>query len=109
VDLQQFVIHPIDAYGGSLLEVTGILPSVPLVNPNDVVQLQDQWCECLIAYAKVRLLLKDAPKAFADAVATYKPFQAKIREASIWHSIIWPDRQLVDQKQRMGSQEQWSH
>jgi hypothetical protein len=103
IDLQAFILHPADSYGGNLLEVTGIVPTTPLVNQNDVVQLADQWIESLVAYGKMRLLAKEANKAFADAVKAFAPFKAKIRAQSIWTSIDW---RLVDlaMKQKVGNQ-----
>jgi hypothetical protein len=103
IDLQNFVIHPADSSGGGLLEVTGIVPTTPLVNPGDVVQLDNEFTEILVAYAKPRLLAKEGGKAFADAWAAYKPFQKKIRSMSIWSSIQWSQIAMAVQ-QRFGNQ-----
>lgn len=105
IDLTQFILHPADFYGGGLLEVTGVVPMTLLVNQGDVVQLSDQWAECLIAYAKPRLLVKEGGKAFADAVEAFKPFRAKLREASIWKSVIWSQKDLAKQTQM--ASERW--
>ena len=105
IDLTQFILHPADAYGGGLLEVTGIVPMTPLVNQGDVVTLDDQWAECLIAYAKPRLLVKEGGKAFADAVQAFKPYRDKMREASIWKSVIWSQQDLSKRTQM--ASERW--
>jgi hypothetical protein len=98
VDLQNFVIHPSDSYGGGLLEVTGIPPTTPLVNPGDVVQLDNEFTEILLAYAKPRLLAKEANKAFADAWAAWKPYQKKLRSMSIWTQVQWSQVGLAVQQ-----------
>jgi hypothetical protein len=103
LDLQSFIIHPADAYGGALLEVTGIAPTTPLVNAGDVVGLEDQWAECLIAYSRMRLLLKEGGRAFAEAVKAFAPYKAKIREASIWRDVNWSQFDLA-MKQKPGAQ-----
>ena len=103
IDLQNFILHPLDSYGGSLLEVTGITPFTPLVNQGDTVQLDNQWAEALVSYGKMRLLFKEGGRSFADAVAAYEPFKQKIMSASIWKQIEWSQMGIA-KNQRLASQ-----
>lgn len=103
VDLQNFVIHPIDSSSGDVLEVTGIPPTTPLVSGSDVVALDNEFTEILVAYAKMRLLAKEGNKAFSDAVAAYKPYQKKLRSMSIWNQVQWSQIALAVQ-QRFGNE-----
>jgi hypothetical protein len=103
VDLQNFILHPADSYGGGLLEVTGITPTKPLVSPGDVVQLDNEFTEILVAYAKMRLLAKESNKAFFDAWNAWKPYQKKLRSMSIWRDIRWAQINLAVQ-QRFGNE-----
>lgn len=103
IDLQNFILHPIDSSGGDLLEVTGIPPTTPLVSGGDVVSLDNEFTEILVAYAKMRLLAKEANKAFFDAVKAYEPFKKKIRSMSIWNSVQWSQVAMATQ-QRFGNE-----
>ena len=90
IGLKQFVIHPIDADGGSSLEVTGIANITPLVNQDDVVTLEDQFTEILIMYAKTRVMAKEPGKPFADQARQLQEMWKTVRKASIWKVNEWP-------------------
>lgn len=90
VGITQFVIHPRCASGDRLLEVQGIAPITPLVNQTDVVTLEDQWAELLVDYARIRVLLKDSAKTFADASLGYQRMMGMLKTATIWKSMQFP-------------------
>lgn len=97
-----FFIHPIDSFGGSLLEVTGIAKVTPLTDPTQVVNLEDTLAEILIQYAKIRVMLKETGKAFADAAAQWPILRKKIMSMSMWQDEQWTD-QWIDRQVNMGS------
>lgn len=90
IGLNQFVIHPFDAVGGRLLEVSGVAPVTPLVNAGDVVELEDHNAEILIDYTKSRIMLKEGGKPFADASLAYQQMIAKLKTMVAWENMAWP-------------------
>lgn len=99
IGLQQFVLHPIDAVGGQLVEVSGITSVTALVNPGDVLDLEDNWVDCLILYARSRALLKEGGKSFQDSLAAYQKAAKQIRSQVVWRSMIWPEQWLARQQE----------
>jgi hypothetical protein len=93
-----FFIHPLDAIGGSLLEVEGIAPITPLVGQEDTAQIDDEDAEILVKYAQTRVRLKLAGKPFADASMTYQEWMRQIKTKMIWEGMVmpryWVDKQL---------------
>lgn len=102
IDLRNFVIHPIDAYGGSLLEVTGIAPIIPMFVQDDVATLDDVWIEILVDYAKMRLLLKEQGKAFFDQGFSFKAALRKSQQMAVWKNIQWPEYWIQKQARPAG-------
>ncbi len=88
IDIRQFIIHPIDAGGGRLLEVNGIAKITPLVEPTDVIQLDNQYCDLLIDFAKGRIMLKEGGKNWADnSVLSYSEWVRKVKAWSVWRGV----------------------
>ena len=86
----QFVIHPMDAVGGRLIEVNGVSTVTPMVGPNDTVDLDDDQVPTLIDYARGRVMLKLGGKPFASASISYQRFINEVRDMVIWESYIFP-------------------
>lgn len=88
IDIRQFIIHPMDAVGGQLLEVNGIARLTPLVNQTDVIQLDDQYCDLLIDFAKSRILYKEGSKIWADgSTLSYSEWVRKVKAWSVWQGV----------------------
>ena len=90
IGVDQFLIHPMDALGGRLLEVQGMTGMTALVGPDDVVSLDDHWQDIPVDYAKMRVLMKLGGKTFADASTIYQGMIAKLKTFTIWADLKWP-------------------
>ncbi len=91
IGIGTFAIHPMDADGGSLLEVQGITPTVPLTADDQVVDLEDQWAELLVKYTRMRVLLKDSTAMFSQASGQiYPEFIRALKTAMIWSGMKFP-------------------
>ncbi len=90
IDIRQFIIHPIDAGGGRLLEVNGIAKITPLVEPTDVIQLDNQYCDILVDYGKSRIRLKESGKPFSDASLAYQEMIRKVKAMTVWRGMTFP-------------------
>ena len=88
--ISQFVIHPLDAVGGKLLEVNGVQPIVPMVAAGDEVDLDDEFVPVLIDYIRGRLLLKIGGKPFASASTSYQEFIREVKDMVAWQGMIFP-------------------
>lgn len=91
IGLQQFVIHPQDAFGGLLMEVTGVAPFTQLVNADDEINLDNQFTDILPTYSKIRLLLKEGGQPFANAMRDMPELVRKIRLMSRWGEYGYTD------------------
>ena len=97
IGLTTFVIHPVDALGGGLLEVTGVTSITPLVNPGDFVTLDDQFADILVSYAKMRVMCKEGGKPFADLAITMRATWEDVQEMTIWKGVDFPGYWLAKQ------------
>lgn len=90
IGIGSFVLHPVDAAGGKLLEVNGVAPITPMVNSGDTVDLDDEFVPILVDYCRARLLLKLGGKPFASASAAYQRFMRGLKDAVIWEGMVFP-------------------
>jgi hypothetical protein len=88
VGLGTFIIHPIDAVGGNLIEVQGIVPITPLTAPGQTVSVEDQMCDLLVDYCCSRIMLKEQGKPFANASMAYQDMITKMKALTIWKGGI---------------------
>ena len=58
----KFVMTPIDSQGGRDISVTGMAEPPLLVNPDDVMTLENEYVELIPEYAVHRLLLKEGDR-----------------------------------------------
>jgi hypothetical protein len=90
IGIDQFVIHPMDAVGGRLIEVNGVSTITPMVNPGDTVDLDDDQVPTLIDYCRGRIMMKLGGKPFASASVSYQRFINEIRDMVIWEGLVFP-------------------
>ena len=93
----QFIIHPQDSVGGLLMEITGIAPITPLVNPGDTITLDQQFADILIEYSIIRLFLKETGTPFSSMLKRLPELKRKIWAMSIWRAMGYP-AQWIDQQ-----------
>ncbi len=100
IDIRQFIIHPIDAGGGRLLEVNGIAKITPLVEPTDVIALDNQYCDILIDYCKSRIMLKEGGANFAiSSTTSYAEMVRKIKAMTVWQGVKFNNYWLIKQEE----------
>ena len=90
IGLTQFVIHPMDAVGGRILEVQGVSPIVPLVKQNDVINLDNEFADIVVDYSYTRLLLKETGKSFQNAARLRSEMIRKLKTMTAWEDMIFP-------------------
>ena len=90
VGTEKFILHPIDATGGKLLEVQGVAAIIPMVNPADTVDLEDEQVPILIDYLRGRIMLKLGGKPFASASVSYQRFIREVKDAVLWVNMKFP-------------------
>lgn len=95
IGINQFVIHPLDSYGGQLIEVSGVGPITPLVAQGDTVSLNNELTDILVDYARSRSMLKEGGKPFADASMAYQQMISKVKTMMIWDGMNFPRYFLV--------------
>jgi hypothetical protein len=87
VGASKFVISPIDSQGGRDISVTGMAEPPLLVNPDDVMTLENEYVEIIPAYAKHRLPLKEGGKTFADGSLALNDFYATMMQRKRFESL----------------------
>ena len=87
-----FALHPIDARGGGVIQVTGIsqMPTLSPASPSPVVTLEDEDVGIISDYCAHRLPLKLPGKIFADASELYKQFLRDIKRKTMWTRFTAP-------------------
>jgi hypothetical protein len=98
IGIGKFLIHPADALGGQDIEVSGIAPTVPLVNADDTVSLNDEYVEILKDYTIQRVQFKEGPQAVAAAQAVYQEMAEKIGGMVAWSERIFPEQFVLRQE-----------
>ena len=99
VGASKFVISPIDSQGGRDISVTGMAEPPLLVDPDDVMTLENEYVELIPEYAVHRLLLKEGGKAFADASLSLNEFYDKLKQRSRYEKLKLDKYRLVGPKQ----------
>ena len=83
----KFVMTPIDSQGGRDISVTGMAEPPLLVNPDDVMTLENEYVEIIPAYAKHRLPLKEGGKTFADGSLALNDFYTVMMQRKRFESL----------------------
>jgi len=97
IGLSRFLIHPADSFGGGMLEMTGVANLTKLVQPGDTTLLEDQFIECVVLWAKARLLLKEGGKAFEDASMVFQQYFKQVKVLSIWSDLSFPSYWILQE------------
>ncbi len=90
IGIKTFALHPIDAQGGNDLTITGVAEPNQLVNPDDVMQLDDEFVSLIADYGGHRLCLKEAGKTFADASVLIQAFWREMKTLKRWDTFKAP-------------------
>jgi hypothetical protein len=102
VGIGQFVITPRDSVGGREIVVDGVAEPPLLVNPGDVIALENEFVELLTEYGAHRLPLKEGGKVFADGSLALHGFWSKLKQRKRYQSLIMPRYWLLDVKPEPG-------
>ncbi len=90
IGINVFAIHPIDSIGGNNLTVTGVAEPDQLVNPEDIVQLDDEFVTLIADYGGHRLCLKETGKTFADSSVLIQAFWREMKTLKRWSTFKAP-------------------
>ena len=91
IGITQFVIHPMDAVGGRLLEVSGVAPIIPLTAPGQTVNLDDEWVDMLVDYASTRVMIREIGAPFQGTMGIQRALVEKLKTLTIWSGMNWPE------------------
>lgn len=84
IGITQFCLHPIDAVGGNDVTITGVAETDKMVNPGQIMQLDDEYVTLITEYCGHRLVLKEAGKVFADASLLIQHFWHEMKRLKRW-------------------------
>jgi hypothetical protein len=95
VGISSFLISPIDSEGGHDLTITG--PSYPplLVNPTDVLVIENEYVDLITEYCGHRLPLKEGGKVFSDGSLALNKFYSKLKERKRYEALKMPKYYLL--------------
>lgn len=97
IGLTQFLIHPADAFGGSEIEVEGVLPMTLLLEPDDPVSLEDQWVSLLVDYGRSRAMIKEGGSAFAQSSLAYQRMISAVKDYALFEGMRFPQYFLIQE------------
>jgi hypothetical protein len=100
IGIGQFVINPIDSVGGNDLTITGLGEPPLLVNPTDVLVIENEYVELITAYCAHRMPLKVGGKIFADGSIELNEFYDKVRQRLRYESFKAPKYALLGPRQQ---------
>lgn len=93
-----FVMYPILATSGRTITVVGRGEPPALVNPTDVVTLENEYVEIIAEYCDHRLPLKEGGKLFADGSLALNDFYRNMVERKALESWKRPKYWLLEPK-----------
>ena len=100
IGIGHFVMTPIDAKGGNDLTITGLGTPPLLVNPDDVMVIENEYVEIITEYCAHRLPLKVGGKIFADGSLGLNEFYDKVKERIRYEKFKRPLYRLVGPRQQ---------
>jgi hypothetical protein len=95
IGIGMFLMSPIDSVGGHSITLTGIGQPPLLVNPTDVIVLENEYVEMITAYCAHRLPLKIGGKIFADGSLELNEFYDKLKQRARYEAWIAPKYSLI--------------
>lgn len=99
IDIRQFIIHPMDALGGQLLEINGIAKITPLVEQTDVIQLDDQYADLIIDDARTRIMLREGSRAWELSSAFRQEYIRKVKTMMMFESVTFRPYFLIREEE----------
>lgn len=99
----QFVISPKDAQGGCDIAVTGMATPPKLVQPEDVMPLENEYVDIITEYCAHRMPLKIGGKLFADGSLALNDFYAAMKARKRYEGIKLPRYRLLDPKKEVAA------
>ena len=89
--ISQFVLNPIDSLGGRSLTITGVAEPTPLVLPNDVIPLPNDYVDMLEELVAGVLPVREGGQVFTAAVKNlFGSFVRKVKLKSAYTNLVWP-------------------
>lgn len=98
--LNMLALHPIDQRGGQQITVNGVVEPAPLVNPTDVIVIEDEWLELAEEMAASVLQIKESSQIFSAASLLYQKFQREMKERMRWTTFRFSRYYLLQEKIR---------
>ena len=71
--------------------VTGVAAVTPLVNPTDVVTIEDQFAEIAVKYATARVCLKESGGTFTAMAQILQDMMRDVRTMALWKEFAYSD------------------
>ena len=90
IGINQFVIHPCDSLGGRDISLIGVVEPPLLVNPTDVISLDDEFIDMIVSYATHRVQLKIGGGMFSQASLLIQSYWHRLKERMIYQDYIFP-------------------
>ena len=88
--LTKLVVHPSDGVGGQSMVLYGIDEPPLLVNPTDVIPMNDEMADEIKDYAGHILPMKEGGAIFSAASLYYQEFIRKRKLTARWKQMTWP-------------------
>ncbi len=91
IGINYFAIHPADSVGGNSIQVTGVLETPTLVDPDDAITLEDQYASLLVESVYSRLVLKiSGPSCLAGLALYQKEILPSLKRLTVLRSMVFP-------------------
>lgn len=90
VGFRIFGIHPADASGGALIQVTGVAAPPVLSLSTDSISISNEYADTISALAAQVLQLKESAVTFAQASLYYQDYLAKLKRLRAWRAMQMP-------------------
>jgi hypothetical protein len=90
IGINQFVINPMDSIGGRDIEITGVVEPVLLVNPADVISVNDDFETMIVNLAAHRIQLREGGKVFASSSLLLQGFYHELKQLCKLQQMRFP-------------------
>lgn len=101
-----FGLHPIPSAGGQQITVNGVVEPTPLVNPTDIVVIEDQFIELCEELAASVLPIKESTAIFSQSSMIYNKFQGDMRKHIRWSTYKFQRYYLIGEQIKGQPQDQ---
>jgi hypothetical protein len=90
IGINQFVIRPADSIGGRDIEISGVVEPVLLVNPGDVISVNDDFETMIVNLAAHRIQLREGGKVFASSSLLLQSFYHEMKQLCKLQQMRYP-------------------